>query len=37
VIDVRGAGRDRVDCGDGRDAVRADARDRLRRCEKVGR
>ena len=35
-LDVRGGGRDSVDCGAGkRDLVRADRRDKLRRCERV--
>ena len=35
-LDLRGGGRDRADCGPGkRDRVRADRRDRLRRCELV--
>jgi hypothetical protein len=38
VLDVRGGGRDRADCGPGkRDRVRADRRDRVRRCERVAR
>jgi hypothetical protein len=37
-IDVRGGGRDTVDCGPGRrDRVTADRRDRLRNCELVRR
>ncbi len=36
LLDVRGGGRDRADCGPGkRDRVSADRRDRLRRCEQV--
>ena len=35
-LDVRGGGLDSVDCGAGkRDLVRADRRDKLRRCERV--
>lgn len=33
-VNVRRGGRDDVDCGPGRDAVRADARDRLSGCER---
>lgn len=36
-ISVRDGRRDRVNCGPGRDRVRADRRDRLRRCERVRR
>lgn len=36
-IDVRDGQRDRVDCGSGRDKVKADKKDRLRRCEVVHR
>ena len=36
-IDVVDGARDTVDCGPGRDRVRADAGDRLRRCERVQR
>ncbi len=35
VLDVRGGGRDRVDCGDGRDRIKVDGRDRVRNCERV--
>ena len=34
-LSARGGGRDRVICGRGRDTVRADARDRLRGCERI--
>ena len=37
VISVRDGRRDRVNCGRGRDRVRADRRDRLRGCERVRR
>ena len=36
-ISVRDGRRDRVNCGRGRDRVRADRRDRLRGCERVRR
>jgi hypothetical protein len=38
VLDVRGGGRDRANCGAGEhDRVRADRRDRLRRCELISK
>jgi Ca2+-binding RTX toxin-like protein len=36
-IDARNKTKDTVDCGKGRDAVRADKKDRLRGCERVKR
>ncbi len=36
-IYARNGVRDRIDCGKGRDRVRADRKDRVRRCERVSR
>jgi hypothetical protein len=37
VIDAANGARDVVDCGTGRERVRADVEDRLRRCELIER
>src|SRR3712207_9465510 len=37
VVDAANGSVERIDCGSGRDVVRADARDRLRGCERVFR
>jgi DNA-binding beta-propeller fold protein YncE len=34
-FDVRDGGRDDVECGDGRDTIRAEARDTVRHCERI--
>ena len=37
VVDAANGSVERIDCGSGRDTVRADGRDRLRGCERVFR